>query len=150
MADVSRTRTNIVTITAYIQSTIQAKNASWFVRAYPYPDVDNILKYLSTTQTQNGAVLIVYAGSPFYATLENTSPSRKLNYKLILCYQKYSDPSAGALYLQGMIDSVISALDWQILNGKTGFFIARDTLGKIGNNGNGVLTSTIDINVEDN
>lgn len=150
MSNVSRTRTNIATVTSYIKSAITAQNANWAVKEYPYPDMDDILKYHSSVQLQNGAVFIVYMGSPWYATIENTSPARKMNYKIVVCYKSYTDPVAGALYIQNMIDSVVTALDHQIYNSTTGFFVARDSANRIGKNGDGVLSAIIDINVEDN
>lgn len=148
MSDVSRTRTPISTITAYIKATIQAANTSWIVREYPYPDLDNILQYLNTVAYNTGCVFISYNGCS-YATLENPSPARRLSYRLVLVYQKYTDPSAGALYVQNMIETIISALDHQI-SSNVGYFIAKDNMNRISKNGNGVLSAIIDINAEDN
>lgn len=112
MADYSRTRVTLATLTASIKTLLTGSPAySWTLKEYQNTNLADLFMYLKSLTRVPACILIYNSGKS-----GNESPHRELSFSVIVVTRYMTNGEAATQTLQGLIDQAITALDYQIVN----------------------------------
>lgn len=112
MTDYSRTRSSISDIQSDVKTLLQNISTTWNVKELPYNDYERVFQYLPTLQPP---FCVLFSTQSKY----DSEPHRTCIFSILVGIKKFFDVNAGATSAQDMIDSVVSALDNQLLETST-------------------------------